>query len=155
MSRLLIALCVGSCLLTMRPTLMTAQEGSYDENALRVESHLGDLQIVRGIHGTVVARAGVFHGPKVASLVSQSDSALAEAKVFEREYEPGQYIAALGIATLGAAIGASRIHDINSGIPSGLTAASFLLIAYGGSKLENAYRALSKAIWWYNRDLKR
>jgi len=134
---------------------MSAQEGSYDENALRVESRRGDLQIVRGIQGTVVARAGVFHGPKVANLVRQSEKALAEARVFERDYEPGQYVAALGIATLGAAIGASRIHDINSAIPSGLTAASFLLIAYGGSKLENAYRALSKAIWWYNRDLKR
>ena len=134
---------------------MVAQDSSYDENALRVESRLGDLQIVRGIQGTVVARAGVFHGPKVANLVSQSDKALAEAKVFERSYEPGQAFVALGIATLGAAIGASRIQDINAAIPSGLTAASFLLIAYGGSKLESAYRALSRAIWFYNRDLKR
>ena len=155
MSRLLLALCVGSCLLTMGPTLMSAQEGSYDENALRVESRRGDLQIVRGIQGTVVARAGLFHGPKVANLVSQSDSALAEARVFERDYGPGQYIAALGIATLGAAIGASRIADINAVIPTGLTIVSVSLITIGGTKLENAYRALSKAVWWYNRDLKR
>ena len=110
---------------------------------------------MRGIQGTVVAQAGLFHGPKVASLVSQSEKALAEARVFERNYEPGQAFAALGIATLGAAIGASRIQDINAAIPSGLTAASFLLIAYGGSKLESAYRALSRSIWFYNRDLKR
>jgi hypothetical protein len=154
MRRLAIALCAAQ-LLSLGATTMSAQDSSYDENALRVESRLGDLQIVRGIQGTVVAHAGVFHGPKLASLVSQSEKALAEARVFERDYEPGQAFAALGIATLGAAIGASRIHDINSAIPSGLTAASFLLIAYGGSKLENAYRALSKAIWWYNRELKR
>jgi hypothetical protein len=134
---------------------MGAQDSSYDENALRVESRLGDLQIVRGIQGTVVAQAGLFHGPKVTSLVSQSEQALAEARVFERNYEPGQALAALGIATLGAAIGASRIPDINAAIPSGLTAASFLFIAYGGSKLERAYRALSRSIWFYNRDLKR
>ena len=92
-----------------------------------------------------------------AAIFSKSlgDNALAEARVFERDYEPGQSFAALGIATLGAAIGASRIPDINNAIPAGLTTASVLLIAYGGSKLESAYRALSKAVWWYNRDLRK
>lgn len=154
MPRLIIALCAAQ-LMSLGATAMGAQDSSYDENALRVESRLGDLQIVRGIQGTVVARAGVFHGPSVANLVSQSEKALAEARVFERDYEPGQSAIALGIATLGAAIGVSRIQDINAAIPSALTAASFLLIAYGGSKLESAYRALSRSIWFYNRDLKR
>jgi hypothetical protein len=154
MPRLTFALC-ATYLLLLRATAMSAQDSSYDENALRVESRLGDLQIVRGIEGTVVARAGVFHGPRLVALVSPSEKAVAEAKVFERDYEPGQAFAALGIATLGAAIGASHIQDINAVIPSGLTAASFLLIAYGGSKLESAYRALSRSIWFYNRDLKR
>ncbi len=27
--------------------------------------------------------------------------------------------------------------------------------AYGGWRLGNAYRALSKSVWWYNRELKR
>jgi hypothetical protein len=134
---------------------MSAQDSSYDENALRVESRLGDLQIVRGTSGTVVAHAGVFRGPKVANLVGSSEHALAEARVFERDYNPGTYMAAAGIALLGAAVGAIRIPDVNSGIPSGLTVASVLLIGFGGSKLESAYRGLSKAIWWYNRDLKR
>lgn len=154
MPRLITALCAAQ-LLFLGATPMDAQDSSYDQNALRVESRLGDLQIVRGIQGTVVAQAGLFRGPKVASLVGQSEQALAEAKVFERNYEPGQAFAALGIATLGAAIGASRIPDVNAAIPSALTAASFLFIAYGGSKLERAYRALSRSIWFYNRELKR
>ena len=154
MPRFVIALC-AALLHSMGATTVGAQDSSYDENALRLESRVGNLQIVRGIQGTVVAHAGLFHGPKVANLVSQSEKALAEAKIFERDYEPGQSAIALGIAVLGAAIGLTRIHDINAAIPSGLTAASFLLIAYGGSKLESAYRALSKAIWFYNRDLKR
>ena len=149
-----IALCSAQILL-LGATRMSAQDLSYDQNALRVESHLGDLQIVRGKDGTVVARAGVFRGPRVAGLFNASEPATAEAKVFERDYNPGAYIAAAGIATLGAAIGASSIPDINNGIPSGLTAAGVLMIAYGGTKLERAYRALSRAIWWYNRDLKR
>ena len=154
MRRLSIALCAGQFLL-LGATTMSAQDSSYDENALRIESRLGDLQIVRGISGTVVARAGFFRGPRVASLVSSSEHALAEARVFERNYNPGTYMVAAGIALLGAAIGAGRIPDLNNGIPSGLLASSVLLIGFGGSKLESAYRGLSKAIWWYNRDLKR
>jgi hypothetical protein len=154
MPRLIVALCAAQLFL-MGATVMSAQEASYDENALRVESRLGDLQIVRGTQGIVVARAGVFHGPRVAALVGQSEKAVAEARVFEREYAPGQTVLALGIATLGATIGASRIDEINLAIPATLSVATFSLIAYGGVKLERAYRALSKAIWWYNRDLKR
>jgi hypothetical protein len=154
MSRLIIVLCAAH-LLSLGATAMSAQSSSYDENALRVESYRGDLQVVRGVHGTVVARAGVFRGPKVADLVSQSERALEEARVFERDYQPGQYAAAFGIAMMGASIGVSRINDINAVIPTGLTAAGIVLIAYGGAKLHKANQALSKAIWWYNRDLKR
>jgi hypothetical protein len=154
MPRLAVALFTAQ-LLSLGATAMSAQDSSYDERALRVESRLGDLQIVRGTQGVVVARAGAFRGPKVAPLVGESENALAEARVFEREYDPGQYILALGIATLGASVGASRIADINFAIPTSLSVTSFLLIGYGGLKLERAYRALSKAVWWYNRDLKR
>jgi hypothetical protein len=155
MSRLLLALCAGACSLTMEPTLMTAQDQSYDESALRLDAHFGDFRIVRGVSGTVVGKIGVFHGIDVASVVSPSPNAIAEAKKFQRDYRPGTLIASLGIATLGAAIGASRIPNLNQAIPTGLTIASVGLITYGGSKLESAYRALSKAIWWYNRDLNR
>lgn len=153
MPRLTIVLCAA--LLSLGATAMGAQDSSYDQNALRVESHRGDLQIVRGIRGTVVARAGVFRGPRVVDLVSQSEKALEEARVFEREYRPGQYIAAVGIAMMGVALGASRIPDFSVAIPTGLTTASFVLIAYGGAKLHRANQALSRAIWWYNRDLRR
>jgi len=154
MPRLAIALCVAQHFL-WGATAMSAQDSTYDDNALRVESQRGNLQIVRGIQGTVVARSGVFHGPKVASLVTRSDSALAEARVFERSFDRGQYVTAVGIATLGAAIGAWRIRDINPAIPTGLTIVSVSLMTYGGTKLERAYRALSKAIWWYNRELRK
>lgn len=153
MSRLLLAFCAGSCLLTMRPSVMTAQERNYDDNALRADQSRGTIRIVRGVSGTVVGKTGVFRGLDLARIVSESPNAVTEAKVFQRDYVPGTWIASLGIATLGAAIGASRIHDINQVIPTGLTVASVALITYGGSRLENAYRALGKSIWWYNRDL--
>jgi hypothetical protein len=139
----------------METTVMSAQDSTYDQNALRVESIRGEMRILRGAQGAVVARSGIFHAPQLASLVTQSHSATAEARVFERDYQPGQYIAGFGLAMMGAAIGVSRIHDINTLIPSGLTIGSVALTVYGAGRLESAYRALSKAIWLYNRDLKR
>jgi len=154
MSRLAVVLATALFLSTGAAG-MHAQDSTYDQNALRVQSVRGDLQIVRGAQGIVVAHSGIFHGPDLTHVVTRSDSALAEARIFERDYQPGQYIAGLGIAMMGAAIGASRIPDINTLIPGGLTVASFALIVYGAGRLESAYRALSKSIWLYNRDLKR
>src|SRR5215210_318377 len=130
MTRSTVALVVAQ-LLTTGGTVMPAQESRYDENALRVESRQGNLRILRGVDGTVVASAGIFHGPRMAHLVSSSESALAEAKVFERDYDPGQRLAALGIATLGAAIGATRIQEVSPVLQVGLYATSFVAIGYG------------------------
>ena len=133
---------------------MTAQEATYDENALRVEQHRGTISIVRGVSETTVLKVGAFRAADLAGIVSPSPNAVVEAKIFERDYLPGAWITSLGIATLGAAIGSSKIADLNQAIPIGLTIAGMSLIVYGGLRLENAYRALSKSVWWYNRDLK-
>jgi hypothetical protein len=154
MSRLNVVLVVAH-LLTMGASVMAAQGSGYDENALRVVSRQGNMRILRGVDGTVVASGGVLHGPRLAHLVSQSENAVAEAKIFERDYDPGQSLLGVGIALLGAAIGASRITDVNPVIQVGLYATAFASLGYGGRKLHNAYEALSRAIWWYNRDLKR
>jgi hypothetical protein len=154
MSRLTTVFLVVQLLIT-GVAAMAAQEPSYDENALRVLTRQGSMQILRGVEGTVASRSGMFHAPKVADLVAQSDSALAEARIFERDYQPGQWLLGAAIVSLGAAIGASRINDINPFIPAVLTATTFISFAFGAKKLDSAYQALSKAIWWYNRDLKR
>lgn len=155
MSRLLLKLCAGICLLSTRPVLMTAQERTYDENALRVEQHRGTISIVRGVSETVVVKVGAFRAVDVAGIVRPSPNAIAEAKRFEHDYRPGTWIASLGVATLGVAIGSYRIAGLNQALPTGLTIAGVSLITYGGWRLGNAYRALSKSVWWYNRDLKR
>lgn len=155
MSRLLLALCVGAHLTLGGPAVLTAQDGGYDENALRLEGQNGDLRIVRGVQGTLLARISGFRTTDVAKLVAPSEHAMAEARIFSHDYLPGSWIAALGIATMGAAIGASRIDDINRAIPAGLTISAAALLIYGGGRLENAYNALSRSIWWYNRDLKK
>jgi len=133
---------------------MTAQERNYDESALRVDHRRGTITIVRGVSETTVLKVGAFRAADLAGIVSPSPNAVVEAKIFERDYLPGAWITSLGIATLGAAIGSSKIADLNQAIPIGLTIAGMSLIVYGGLRLENAYRALSKSVWWYNRDLK-
>jgi hypothetical protein len=102
-----------------------------------------------------LARIGAFRTTDLAKLVAPSEKAMFEAKVFSRDYIPGSWIAALGIATMGAAIGASQIRDMNRAVPTGLTISAAALLIYGGGRLQNAYNALSKSIWWYNRDLKK
>lgn len=154
MSRFLLALCTGTCILAAAPSLMIAQERNYDENALRVDERGGTIRIVKGASETVIAKIGVFRAVDVAAVVGPSPKAVAEATVFQRNYRPGTWLASLGIATLGAAIGASRISGLNRAVPTSLTIVSVSLITVGGVKLETAHRALARAIWWYNRDLK-
>ena len=154
MSRLMLALYSVIFMFAAGTSAAAAQERKYDENALRIDEHMGSLSLVRGTSETVVAKIGAFRGGTVAEAVSPSPKAVAEAKVFQNNYRPGALMAAIGIATLGAAIGAARISDLNQAVPTSLTVVSVSLIAVGGLKLDTAYRALARAVWWYNRDLK-
>lgn len=148
-------LLIVSCALVTQATAAIAQESTYETRALRIEGHRGDTRIVRGADGSLVGTIGVFRGVNVAQLVSESDKATLEAKRFARDYGPGTLFLSLGIATLGASIGVSRINDVNRSITTGLTLASTGLIVYGAGRLQSAYNALERSIWWYNRDLKR
>lgn len=154
MSRLLLFCLSIVLLLITESTEMNGQDRSYDQNALRLDSKFGDMRILRGVDGTVVGKVGVFRGMDVAKIVAPSETAVAEAREFERNYAPGNWLVGLGLMTFGASLGASRIPDLNPGIGIGLSVASFALIGYGGLKLQHAYNALHRALWWYNRDLK-
>jgi hypothetical protein len=132
---------------------LIGQETAYEANALRIEDTRGDMRIVRGTQGTVVGRIGVFRGTDIVKLVQSSERAAIQARRFTRDYKPGTLTLALGIATLGAGIGVSRMHDVNSGITTGLLISGTALIVYGAGRLENAYNALARSLWWYNREL--
>jgi hypothetical protein len=154
MTRLMLWLFIGAYVIMAGPTLLRAQNATYDEGALRLEGHGGDLRIVRGVQGTVVAHIGGFRTPDVSAIVSPSEKAMLEAKSFARDYGPGNWIAAVGIVALGAGIGVSRMHDANRSLPTGLAVSGAALILYGGTRIQSAYNALTRSIWWYNRDLK-
>ena len=153
MSRLFLWVSVAFIFIA-EPTCMSAQSPVYDSAALRMEGRFGDIQIVRGAEGTILGKIGIFRGIDVAQLVASSEPATVEARQFARDYRPGTLLVALGLATLGAYYGVSQIHDVNRLITTGLVIAGTGSLVYGGGRLQNAYNALARSLWWYNRDLR-
>lgn len=127
---------------------------NYDTQALRLESHWGDYRVVKGKDGTVVGTVGLLRSFDVEKLVSKSPVAAAEARVYQANHLPGSIVGALG----GVAFITGLIMSSNS---SNNASSPILVIAGAGAMgwsaqhLNTAYSALSRAIWWYNRDLPR
>lgn len=131
-----------------------AQERTYDQDALRVDSGLSGLRIVRGVSDSVLLTVGIVRPVHVVRFVEGSPNAVAQAKVFESNYRQGIWTAALGVGIWFTTFGINHIGN-NQPVPLGITFTTLALVVYGAQRLDTAKRALSKAIWWYNRDLKR
>src|SRR3954463_2048059 len=100
--------------LMLVPTGAFAQadtSASYDANALRLESHFGDIRIVRGASGSVVASIGTFRKVELAKLVGPSENAVREAREFERNQRPGAIAAMIGGVVFGVALAVSTRND--------------------------------------------
>ena len=154
MWRVFLALWIAVGVNIGRPVVLTAQDNTYDASALRIEGHLGDVRIVRGVSDSVVLTVGIVRAVDVVRLVAPSPNAVAQAKVFESNYRQGIWTAALGVAVWGAAFAINHIGP-NQPVPLGVTITTVALVSYGATRIDTAKRALSKAVWWYNRDLKR
>jgi len=148
-----------------------AQEGvgtticSYDECALRQEGQL----LIRGSRGTPVGKLGAIKVPRLVPLIGDragvapsADSALAYARVFDREYPRGIAIGWTGTiaAAIPLAIVYRRLED-GAGADAAdwgwvaATVPGLALQYWGARKVQRARSALGKAIWWHNRDLAR
>ncbi len=132
----------------------TTPDVSYDSSALRLEWHFGDMRIVRGTSGSLVGSVGALHTPDLVKIVAPSENAVREAREFNRNHLPGSIAAMVGGIIFGAALVVAEHNDPSWGLTSARVASAALLL-YGGFRLNRAYTALSKSIWWYNRDLKR
>lgn len=127
---------------------------SYDSQALRMESHWGDYRVVKGKDGEVVGTVGLLRSFDVEKLVAKSPVAAAEARVYQANHLPGSIAGTLG----GVAFVSGLIMSSNS---SNNASSPILIIfgagamAWGAQHLNTAYSALSRALWWYNRDLPR
>jgi hypothetical protein len=132
---------------------------TYDACALRLER----TAILRGAGGAPVGRLGTFGAPALTPLVAGSDSAARHAAVFDREYGTGKKLLHGGavVALVPLTILLHRTRDLDRDVTAGdwaLLAAAVPGLAveiWGARKVERSLKALSRAVWWYNRDLPR
>jgi hypothetical protein len=136
------------------PGVTGDSSGSYDTKALRIETQMGEYRIVRGLEGPVVGKIGLFSRPDVAALVAPSENAMREGREFNRNHGPGMLAGITGAAIFAFSLAASNAAGPNWGLTTG-TVGGAMLMLYGAIRLDKAYSALSKSIWWYNRDLKK
>lgn len=158
MSRFLPAVCLAACVLAGGGTMQAQEESEaveYDARALRVENSWGKRLLVRGRDGTVVGNIG-SRGFDLPAALASSPNAVREAKEFKRESERGWTILSLGVLAWGVGGGVARMDDIDPVVSISAwsaVAAGTAMMFYGGVSLNKAFTALSRSIWWYNRDL--
>jgi hypothetical protein len=125
---------------------------SYDECALRVERN----RILAGTAGREVGRFNLIGTVDLTALVA-GDSATHYAVVFERKQVSGGVLSLVGgLLVLGGTIWAWA----DEGEPGAWTDRPGFWVSVGGSalglagsiQLNQARTALSRAIWWNNRD---
>jgi hypothetical protein len=148
---LLVPAAVGAQSASLQPAC------SYDACALRQDRSA----IRRGLAGEKVANIGVFSATDLSAIV-RGDSAIAFARVFNREFNHGNRMVWGGLVlTEGALITViARMHDDQHfAAPEsalvGVAVGGFVISQLGSRSLKRARTAASKAIWWHNRDLPR
>lgn len=137
-----------------RKTAPAESEGTYDSRALRLESDWGRLRILQGVDGMVVGIAGPFKTANVEKIVAGSERAETEARLFRTSHRRGALSGALGLVTLGVGIGVASSNANNAATPVFMIAGAGGML-WGARQINAAYSSLSRAVWWYNRDLPR
>jgi hypothetical protein len=126
----------------------------YDTRALRFESSWGNVRIIRGADGTVVGTVGWFRDFDVEKLLATSPSAVAEARVYQTDNFRGSLVGGIGAATTLVGVLVAANSSNNAASPA-LVIAGVGAMVWGAQHLSMSYSALSRALWWYNRDLTR
>jgi hypothetical protein len=119
--------------------------------ALRYESSWGSADIIRGADGPVLGTVGWFRDFDVAKLVETSPRAVAEAKNFQTSNFRGSLVSTLGAATMAIGIVVSANSSNNAASPI-LIIGGAGAVGWGLQHINRGYAALSKALWWYNRE---
>ena len=127
---------------------------SYDARALRFESSWGNVRLIRGADGPVVGTGGWFRDLDLEKLLASSPSAVAEARVYQTNNFRGSLVGGIGAATtvVGVLVAANASNNASSPV---LVIGGVGAMVWGARHLSMSYSALSRAVWWYNRDLTR
>lgn len=126
----------------------------YNACALRTKLSWGSWRIIRGEQEQEVVRLGMFRAPNIESIVSTSPEALAEVRAFRKNYTSGEVMQVLGVFLMGAGIALASANN-SAALSYTAVGGGGALLFYGVSRHVNAFNALHKTIWLYNRSLKR
>jgi hypothetical protein len=126
----------------------------YDSQALRFEASWGSADVIRGAKGEVIGTVGWFRGYDVEKLVQRSSQATAAAHDFRVNNFRGSLVTTVGASLVAIGIVVAGNNSNNASTPV-LIIAGAGGIGWGLHHINVGYAALSRALWWYNRDLAR
>lgn len=137
-----------------RVTATTDSAHSYDARALRFESSWGNIRIIRGADGEVVGTGGWLRNVEMEKLVASSPNALSQARLYEKNNFRGSLVGTVGAVT--SVVGLMlTTNSSNSAASPALIIGGVGAMVWGVQHVNMSYSALSRALWWYNRDLAR
>jgi hypothetical protein len=157
-SRIIWALTAGASCVVFASAAAVAQSSDsthrYDGQALRYESYFGSARIIRGAEGPVIGTTGWFRSFDVEKLVAVSPSAQADARLYKTNNFRASVVTSIGAAAtlVGVMVTANSHNNASSPI---LIIGGVGAMAWGAQHFTIAYSALSRALWWYNRDVAR
>jgi hypothetical protein len=124
----------------------------YDSQALRFETSWGSANIVRGAKGEVIGTVGWFRDFDVEKLVQSSPQAAAAAKDFRVSNYRGSLVSTIGASLVAIGLVVAGNNSNNASTPV-LIIAGAGGIGWGLRHINASYAALSRSLWWYNREL--
>jgi len=156
-SRFIVALIASACIGFGARTAGAQSKDSTrstEGQALRYESYFGNARIIRGADGPVVGTAGWFRDFDVEKLVATSPSALSDARLYKTNNVRASVVGSIGatVTLIGVAVTANASNNASSPI---LIIGGVGMMAWAAQHFTIAYSALSRSLWWYNKDLGR
>lgn len=137
-----------------RPAAPGDSAQSYDVRALRFESSWGNVKIFRGADGQLVGTSGWFRDIGLDKIVASSPTAVAQARLFEKNNFRGSLVGTIGALT--GVVGLVLTTNGSNGASSpALIIGGVGAMLWGAQHVTMSYSALSQALWWYNRELPR
>lgn len=144
----------GTAIVSGRTVAASDSSRGYDAQALRFETHWGSADIIRGADGPVIGTVGWFRDFDVEKLVASSPQAVIEARAFKTNNFRGSLVGGLGALTLAVGTVVTANSSNNAASPILIIAGAGAMM-WGAQHLNAGYSKLSRAFWWYNRDLAR
>ena len=149
---------IASALCVIIPASRAAAQRSdssrYDGQALRYEASWGSARIIRGADGPLVGTAGWFRSFDVEKLVAGSAPARAEARVYQSNSFRASVVNVLGATTTVVGVVLAANGSNNAATPI-LIIGGVGAMVWGAQQFHTAFSALSRSLWWYNRDVVR